>query len=113
MTWTEFEHLVRSVGQAAAVRETGRPAGYYWIEQRQGTLDLHGIVRKAPFQNEGIGTRVLQMLETTHAGQVHVIELGVQYDNTRARALHEMLGFRVVEDLAELGFLVMQKPLPV
>ena len=53
------------------------------------------------------------MLETTYTGRVAVIELCVQYDNAGARALYDRQGFRVVQDLTELGFLVMQKPLPI
>jgi ribosomal protein S18 acetylase RimI-like enzyme len=112
MTWPEFEGLVRRVGQLLAVCWAAQTAGYVWIEQRDRTLHVHGILLKPPFRSRGLGTRVFRDLATTYAGPVDVMELGVQYDNVRARALYERLGFRVVKDLVDLGFYVMQKPLP-
>jgi ribosomal protein S18 acetylase RimI-like enzyme len=52
------------------------------------------------------------MLGARYRGRVDVIELGVQRDNVRAKALYERLGFQVVKTLEDLGFDIMQKPLP-
>jgi ribosomal protein S18 acetylase RimI-like enzyme len=111
LSWSEFEQLVQKVGQVFAIHVGDDSAGYLWIEERNRTLHIHGLILREPLQNRGIGSRALLELENSHSPQVNAIELGVHYSNLRARALYERLGFQVVRDLEDLGFWVMQKPL--
>lgn len=111
MTWEQFAHLFRTVGEVRGIYANGELAGFYWIEVRGSTLHLHGLFLKAAFQGQGIGTQVLQMLEAGHRGKVDAIELGVHESNARARALYERCGYRVVQTLRELQFHIMQKHL--
>ena len=110
-TWQEYTHLFQTVGQVFGIYRDGQLAGFYWIEQRDRILHLHGLILKSEFQGQGIGSQVLTLLETEYRARVDAIELGVHESNVRAIALYERFGYRTVKTLADLGFLVMQKEL--
>jgi ribosomal protein S18 acetylase RimI-like enzyme len=110
MTQQDFAHLFRTVGQVYGVYEEGRLAGFYWIEEREEILHLHGLVLEGAAQGQGIGSRVLTMLETTYRDSMEAIELGVHESNERARRLYERLGYRTVKLLDDVGFFIMHKP---
>ena len=111
MTWHEFETLFRTVGRVYGIYEGEKPAGFYWIEERDPLLHLHGLILRRPFRGRGIGTTVLKMLEDRYRGEMDAIELGVHRNNVRAHALYQRLGYETVKVLDELGFYVMQKRL--
>lgn len=111
MTWPEFETLFRTVGQVYGICEDGQPAGFYWIEERDAVLHLHGLILQESFRGRGIGTKALKMLEDRYREEMDVIELGVHESNVRARALYDKLGYETVKVLDHLGFYVMQKRL--
>lgn len=111
LTWQEFAHLFRTVGQVYGIYEEEHLAGFYWIEEREEILHLHGLVLEGAAQGRGIGSRVLTMLETIYRDRMEAIELGVHESNERARRLHERFGYRTVKLLDDVGFFIMQKPL--
>ena len=108
-TWDEYARLFRTVGRVYAIREHGHMAGFCWIEERERTLHIHGLVLRPEFQGRGIGGQVLEALERDHKGRVTTIELGVHRSNVDAIRLYERFGFRTVKTLDDLGFLIMQK----
>ena len=107
-TWEHFVQIAQYVGKVYEVTQDGQPAGYYWIEERGKELHLHGILVRAEFRGQGIGTFILQKLMDEYSGQMEVIELGVHDSNGRAITLYERLGFITVRRVEELGFAVMQ-----
>lgn len=111
MTWGEFSHLFRTVGQVTGVYLRDELAGFYWIELREAVLHLHALILKSGFRGKGVGTQVLHDLEAQHCDGVVTIELGVHDSNRRAKRLYERLGFETVSVLEELGFQVMKKEL--
>jgi ribosomal protein S18 acetylase RimI-like enzyme len=111
MTSDEFNKLFRTVGQVYTIREGDELAGFYWIEQRENLLHLHGLIVAERFRGRGFGTQILRTLETEYRGSVDAIELGVHESNARAVQLYERLGYETVKTLDDLGFLVMQKRL--
>jgi ribosomal protein S18 acetylase RimI-like enzyme len=111
MTWEQVAGLVHTVGQVWGVYQGGNLVGFYWIEECDRILHLHGLVVKSTLQGQGIGTEVLNMLAQRYTGTMGAIELGVHESNTRARALYERLGYRTVRRLDDLGFHITQKPL--
>jgi GNAT superfamily N-acetyltransferase len=113
MTWPEFETLFRTVGQVHGIYEGGQPAGFYWIEERDPVLHLHGLILRVSFRGRGIGTKTLKMLEDRYREEMDAIELGVHQSNVRAHALYQRLGYETVKVLDELGFYVMQKRLGI
>jgi ribosomal protein S18 acetylase RimI-like enzyme len=111
-TLEQAKELVATVGQVYSIYQDERLAGFYWIEEREGTLHLHGLALKEDFQGKGIGTQVLHKLATEYRGRMEAIELGVHQSNSRAKALYDKLGYETVLHMEELGFYIMQKRLP-
>jgi ribosomal protein S18 acetylase RimI-like enzyme len=111
-TWEHFVQIAQQVGQVYGVYRDGQLAGYYWIEEREKALHLHGILVKAEFRGQGIGTAILEKLQEEYAGRMELIELGVHDSNGRAKALYERMGFVTVRRVEELGFSVMQVTIP-
>jgi len=107
-TWEHFVQIAQQVGKVYEVAQNGQPAGYYWIEERGIELHLHGIVVKAEFRGQGIGTAILEKLQEDCAGRMEVIELGVHDSNLQAKALYERMGYVTVRRVEALGFAVMQ-----
>ena len=107
-TWEHFVQIAQQVGKVYEVVQDGQSAGYYWIEERGKELHLHGIVVKAEFRGQGIGTAILEKLREDYTGRMEVIELGVHDSNVRARALYERMGFVTLRRVEQLGFAVMQ-----
>jgi len=107
-TWAHFVEIAQQVGRVYAVYQDETLAGYYWIEERGRELHLHGVVVKAAFRGQGIGTAILEKLQEDCAGRMDAIELGVHDSNLRAKALYERMGFVTVRRVEALGFAVMQ-----
>lgn len=112
MTWPQFVQLVRTVGRVFAIHRADQVVGFCWIEERERVVHLHGLFIDQEFQGQGIGTQVLNMLVQQYTGRKDAIELGVHESNSGARALYERLGYQTTQHLAELGFYVLQRPLP-
>ncbi|MBE0682001.1 MAG: GNAT family N-acetyltransferase [Anaerolineales bacterium] len=111
MNLEQGKQLFKTVGKVYGVYQNDGLAGFYWIEERDRILHLHGIVLRGDFQRKGIGTEVLTMLETEYRFHMESIELGVHQSNERVKMLYEKLGYRTVNYRAELGFYIMQKHL--
>jgi ribosomal protein S18 acetylase RimI-like enzyme len=111
LTKVQFAQLFRTVGKICTINQDDHLAGFYWIEEREDVLHLHGLILQACFQGQGIGTEVVRMLIDRYQGQMDAIELGVHQSNPRAQKLYHRLGFEVVKFRDELGYYIMQKPL--
>ncbi len=111
MTWPQFTQIARTVGQVFSVYRHDERVGFYWIEERESILHLHGIVVERAYRQQGIGTEILRMLEQKYAGVMEAIELGVHKSNTRARALYARLGYGEVKYLPDVGFYILRRPL--
>ena len=83
------------------------PIGQVWIDltkRREQAIGILWALRVfIPFQNLGIGTRLIATAEQQLRAQgFHISELGVEKDNPRAQRLYERLGYRVVRDNLEV-----------
>jgi ribosomal protein S18 acetylase RimI-like enzyme len=107
-----FRRLFRVAGWVYGVYEGKRPLGFCWIELRQGVLHIHGLVLAKEHQGHGVGTRVLEVLETEFRGKASAIEIGVYSSNEQARAFFERHGYRVDRTREDLDFHILKKPLP-
>jgi ribosomal protein S18 acetylase RimI-like enzyme len=59
---------------------------------------LYSFRVKPPFQNAGLGTRMMRVVELDLIERGYkMVTLNVAKDNPRARALYERLGYRVVD----------------
>jgi ribosomal protein S18 acetylase RimI-like enzyme len=111
MTWDEYAQIFRTRGEVRAIYQDADLAGFYWVEERGDTLHLHGLILKAKFQGQGIGTSVLTMLAESYASKMNIIELGVYQANTGAIKLYEKMGYKIIRSLDDLHFYIMQKSL--
>ena len=111
MTCEQFGQYFRSHGQVYTICENEHLLGYYWIEIRDRTLYLNGLIIREAWRGKGIGTWVLEMLEATYRFRLQAIQLIVHRSNSRAKALYERCGYQVVEEHADSGFFRMQKPM--
>jgi ribosomal protein S18 acetylase RimI-like enzyme len=109
MTWEEYAQIFRTRGEVRAIYQDDKLAGFYWIEEREDTLHLHGLILKKEFQGQGIGTAALTMLSERFANKMDKIELGVYQANIGAIRLYEKLGFQITRNLDDLHFYIMQK----
>lgn len=111
MTPEQFQQLFATIGQVYGIYQDSSLAGFYWIEQRERVLYLHGLVLVREFQGKGIGRKIMTMLAVEYKDKVDTIELGVHESNTIARSLYQKLGYQTVNYFEELGFYVMQHQL--
>ncbi len=111
VTVEQFKNLFKTRGKVYGIYHNDSLAGFYWIEERDRMLHLHGLVLRRDCRGKGIGTEVLKKLETEYSSQMEAIELGVHHSNKRARRLYERLGYRTVKCLEKLEFDIMQKAL--
>jgi len=109
MTWDEYAQIFHTRGVVRAIYKDADLAGFYWIEERGDTLHLHGLILKADFQGQGIGTAVLTWLTESYSGKLDKIELGVYQANSSAIRLYENMGFQITRSLDDLHFYIMQK----
>jgi ribosomal protein S18 acetylase RimI-like enzyme len=85
------------------------PAGQLWVDltkQREESVGVLWALRVfIPFQDLGIGTRLIQSAEEGLKGLgFRISELAVEKDNPDAQRLYERMGYRVVrENIEEWG----------
>jgi ribosomal protein S18 acetylase RimI-like enzyme len=84
MSWEQYDHIFRTRGEVQAIYQDTNLAGFYWIEEREDTLHLHGLILKPKFQGLGIGTAILTMLADQYTGKLDKIELGAYQENVKA-----------------------------
>ena len=109
ITESEFHNLFRTIGQVYCIYADQQLAGFYWVEEREQILHLHAIILKAQFQGQGIGTQTLNNLTKQLKHGINGIELGVHESNLRAIRVYERNGFKMVKELHDVRFLIMQK----
>jgi len=109
ITEGEFDHLFRTIGRVYCIYSDMQLAGFYWVEEREKTLHLHAIIVKTEFQGKGTGTRILNNLTKQPNRSINMIELGVHESNLGAIRMYERNGFKTVERLDDVKFLIMRK----
>lgn len=67
MNLEEFSRLFRTVGEVYGIYQDGELAGFYWVEPRETTLHLHGLILRPEFQGQGIGREVLSYLDEQYS----------------------------------------------
>jgi ribosomal protein S18 acetylase RimI-like enzyme len=75
------------------VSVAGERAGRLRVVRSQDSIELAGIQLLPRFQSRGLGTAVINGLKAEAVARGVSLELGVEKDNPRARALYERLGF--------------------
>ena len=109
LTWDQFGKVFRDRGLAYRFLKDGILVGGCWVEVCGDVLMIHGLLVKAPYRRQGVGTWILHKLQGIFEERVQVIELVVHRSKPAAIALYEKFGFELAEAMTESGFCRMQK----
>lgn len=109
LTWDQFGKVFRNRGLAFRVLKDRILVGGCWVEVCGDVLMIHGLLVKAPYRRQGIGTWILYKLQRIFEERVQVIELVVHRSKPAAITLYEKFGFELAEAMTESGFYRMQK----
>jgi ribosomal protein S18 acetylase RimI-like enzyme len=103
ISWTVEQVRGEISFSATSVIELGDEAvGRLRVVRDGNRIKLAGIQLRARDQRKGIGSSIVESLKNEAATAGLPLELSVEKDNPRARALYERLGFRKVgEDKGE------------
>ena len=98
------QKLETSIGEYMVIHADGQKAGYYhFYRNEDGLLELDDLYLFPPFQNQGIGTAVIQKC---CASTTEPIQLYVFARNTRAVALYERLGFQITATVHQTRYIM-------
>lgn len=93
-----------SIGEYVVIYADSIKAGYYhFYRNEDGLLELDDLYLFPPFQNQGIGTAVIQRC---CASITEPIMLYVFARNTRAVALYERLGFQITATVHQTRYIM-------
>jgi ribosomal protein S18 acetylase RimI-like enzyme len=109
VTWDQFGKVFRTRGMAFRALREGTLVGGCWVELCGDLLMIHGLIVRAPYRRQGIGTWILHTLQKIYEGRVQMIELDVHRSKPEAIALYEKFGFELVDAMVETGLYRMQK----
>jgi ribosomal protein S18 acetylase RimI-like enzyme len=98
--WDEADQLQRLQREFSPMRGDilfldGHPIGFIWVDDQDTFLFINSIALLPEFQNQGIGTKLLQQVIAKAEGKGLPVRLQVLKANP-ARTLYERLGFCVV-----------------
>ena len=98
------QKLETSIGEYVVIHADGQKAGdYHFYRNEDSLLELDDLYLFPPFQNQGIGTAVIQKC---CASTTKPIQLYVFARNTRAVALYERLGFQITETVHQTRYIM-------
>lgn len=105
MNWVQRK-IESSICQYTAVYANGQKAGYYHFYQNEdGQFELDDLYVFPQFQNQGIGTAII---EKCCASVASPVMLYVFIKNHRAVALYQRLGFTMIKTVNDSRY-IMQK----
>lgn len=98
------QKIESSIGEYTVLYADGIKAGYYHFYRNEDSLlELDDLYLFPPFQNQGIGTAVIQKC---CASTTEPIMLYVFARNTRAVALYERLGFQITATVHQTRYIM-------
>ena len=98
------QKIESSIGEYTVLWADGIKAGcYHFYRNEDGLLELDDLYLFPPFQNQGIGTAVIQKC---CASTTEPILLYVFARNTRAVALYERLGFQITATVHQTRYIM-------
>lgn len=101
------QKIESSIGEYTVLCADGMKAGYYhFYRNGDSLLELDDLYLFPPFQNQGIGTAVIQKC---CASTTEPIQLYVFARNTRAVALYERLGFQITATVHQTRYIMRKQ----
>jgi ribosomal protein S18 acetylase RimI-like enzyme len=95
--WRVEEVRIITAATGDSSQRLWRDAGWLQTALREDSIFLKEIYLDPPFQRQGIGTRVIQIVVGEAQRQSKAVTLGVAKINP-AQRLYERLGFRITHD---------------
>jgi len=80
----------------SVIERDGAPIGRLRVVHTPIDLTLAGIQILPSYQNQGIGTMLIEQLKREAEARQIPLHIGVEKDNPRARRLYERLGFHLL-----------------
>lgn len=111
LTQEQFGRYFRTTGTAYRISLDKKLAGLCWVEIRECSLILLGLIIKPEYQGQGIGSRALTWLEAHCPAECKACQLEVHCSNPRAKALYERMGYQETHYDAQSGFYTLEKRL--
>lgn len=105
---SEFASATTSV-----IEEDGRIAGYIQVMEKHDRIYVQNVAISEAFQGKGIGTQLLEGLQSNAAARKVPLQLSVFRTNTPAQRLYERLGFRPVGETqthVEMSWAAARRP---
>lgn len=108
LAWVR-RNLEQNLPHFVRVLADGVLVGYYCLRPEGESMELDSLFVLPPYQNRGIGTQILKKcLEESDAP----VFLYVFRKNTRAAALYQRMGFRVIKEVGATRW-IMEHPGPL
>jgi len=97
----QFLRYIQSGAPTILIEKGNKTVGYYsYLIGQDGKMHISALVIDQEHQQDGLGTRVMQQIETEAAVQgIHTLEVFVQANNERSIAFTRKLGFQPVYDV--------------
>ena len=108
LTWVH-RNLEQNLPHFVRVLADGVLVGYYCLRPERESMELDSLFVLPPYQNREISTQILkQCLEESDVA----VLLCVFRKNTRAAALYQRMGFRVIKEVGATRW-IMEHPGPL
>ena len=102
LAWVR-QNRERNLPYFVRVLADGALAGYYCLRPAGERRELDSLFVLPAFQNRGIGTEILEKCQKESPTPIF---LYVFHKNTRAAALYEKLGFRIVKEIGTSRYIM-------
>ena len=102
LSWV-LNKIEKYISEYTCIFRDNHKVGYYHFHSVDGKMELDDIYIFLPYQNQGIGSEVIQkcIAETSSP-----IFLYVFVRNTRAVSLYKKLGFRITETIGDSRYIM-------
>ena len=102
LSWV-LNKIEKCISEYTCIFRDNQKVGYYHFHSIDGKMELDDIYIFPPYQNQGIGSKVIQKCIAESSSPIF---LYVFVRNTRAVSLYKKLGFRVKETIKDSRYIM-------
>ncbi len=96
-------NIAQNIDKFSTILVNGHKAGYLLMTLKDGTYEIHDLYIEEKYQNQGIGTKVIEQCIKDTGGNIQVFVFTGDVDTY---SLFEKLGFRSEKVLARTRYLM-------